>query len=328
MATLREEDILNASNIVEAKELTRYYGTLLAVDHVSFQVRRGEILGLLGPNGAGKTTIVRMLTGVITPSEGSALVEGHDIVRDTLSAREHIGVVPEEANIYIDLTVWQNVMLMGELHGLPRATRTKRGRELLTLFGLANRAKDRGHSLSKGLRQRLMLCMALISKPTILFLDEPTTGLDISSARLIRELVVQMNRDLGMTTFLTTHNLEEAAQLCHRVAIMSEGRIAAIDTPEALRHQFEAVRSVEVSFEDEHLEVEILSQLRDVTEVVKLPGGFRLFTSQPGRVAQEIACFAGDRNVTIKSIRTCEPTLEDIFLRITQASSTQDESHE
>jgi ABC-2 type transport system ATP-binding protein len=240
-----------------------------------------------------------------------------------MAAREHTGTVPEEANVYADLTVWQNLMLMGELHGVPRPRRIQRGKELLSLFGLGDRAQQKGRALSKGLRQRLMLCMALVSDPTVLFLDEPTTGLDVASTRLIRELVVRMNRQEGTTIFLTTHNIQEADQLCHRVAIINTARIAAIDTPAALRGQFEALRSVEVTFTKGCLDAEKLSALDTVTQVKPLTRGARLFTPEPGRVAQEIACLAQEMGATIESIRTGEPALEDIFLRITESSSTR-----
>ncbi len=305
-------------NVIEARGLVRRYGELLAVDRVSFQVRRGEVFGFLGPNGAGKTTTVRMLTGVILPSQGTALVDGHDVVREAVAAREHIGTVPEEANVYADLTVWRNLMLMAELHGVPRVRRTKRGKELLELFGLSDRTGQKGRALSRGLRKRLMLCMALIGEPTVLFLDEPTSGLDVASARLIRELIVRMNRRQGMTVFLTTHNIEEADQLCHRIAIINRGRIIATDTPEALRRRFEAVRSVEVSLAGEGVDAKALSSLEGVSEVERLAGGFRLLTSEPGRVAQQVAWLTRQKGVPIRTLRTCEPSLEDVFLRITE----------
>jgi len=312
-------------NIIEVRGLTRRFGKLVAVDHVDFEVRRGEIFGFLGPNGAGKTTTIRMLTGVVTPSEGTALVDGHDIRREPVDAREHTGVVPEEANVYFDLTVWQNLMLAGELYGVPRARRMERGRELLDLFGLGDMAKRKGRALSKGLRQRLMLCMALVSDPTVLFLDEPTGGLDVASARLIRELVVRMNRRQGMTVFLTTHNIDEADQLSHRVAIINRGRIAAIDEPAVLRNRFDSARSVEVSFAEGSLDRQALATIETVSDVRPTGQGLRLFTDQPGRVAQEIASMARDRHVTIGSVRTCEPALEDVFLRITDDAPTREE---
>ncbi|HXP06286.1 MAG TPA: ABC transporter ATP-binding protein, partial [Stellaceae bacterium] len=173
---------MSAEPIIEAEGLTRHYGDRVAVDHVNFSIARGEIFGFLGPNGAGKSTTVRMLTGYIQPTSGTARVAGYDIVAAPVSARQHIGVVPEEASAYADLTVWQNVMLMAELHSVPRRRRIERGAELIELFGLADRREQKGRDLSKGLRQRLMLCMALVSDPEILFLDEPTSGLDVASS--------------------------------------------------------------------------------------------------------------------------------------------------
>jgi ABC-type Na+ transport system ATPase subunit NatA len=170
---------------IEVSGLTKRYGSpesgVLAVDRVSFQVHQGEVFGFLGPNGAGKTTTVRMLTGVIDPTAGTATIQRHDVRKDSLAAREHLGIVPEQANVYLDLTVWQNVMLMAELHAVPRRQRMREGRRLLDLLGLADRREHKARTLSKGLRQRLMLCSALVSGPEVMFLDEPTTGLDVHS---------------------------------------------------------------------------------------------------------------------------------------------------
>ena len=308
---------MNMDAAIRATGLTRRFGPVLAVDHVDFRVERGEVFGFLGPNGAGKTTTVRMLTGVILPTEGTATVEGRDVVREAVAARENIAVVPEEANVYVDLTVRQNVLLMAELHGVAKAARTERTRELLELFGLGERVDQSGKKLSKGLRQRLMLCMALVSEPAVLFLDEPTTGLDVASARLIRELVGQLNRERGMTVFLTTHNIEEAGQLCHRIAVINTGRIAAIDTPEALRGRFEELRSVEVSFARRPLGAEDLSGIVAVGEVKPMAAGFKLYTTEPGRVAQEVVRLAAERGADIESIHTHGPALEDVFVRLT-----------
>jgi ABC-2 type transport system ATP-binding protein len=312
---------------IDARGLTRRYGPLLAVDHVRFTVRSGEVFGLLGPNGAGKSTTVRMLTGYVAPSEGTALLDGHDIVTDGLAARQRLGVVPEEASIYQDLTVWQNVMLMAELYAVPRARRTRHGGDLLALFGLDARKADRGRSLSKGLRQRLMLCMALVGEPAILFLDEPTTGLDVASARLIRETVSRLNRERGLTVFLTTHNLEEADELCHRVAIIHRGRLAAVDTPQALRATIEARRSVEVTFAEP---LDAMPEIDDPAgEVEPFAGGTgaRIFTRTPGRTAQEIAVWATQRGLHIESIATRTPSLEEAFLAITGPRAVTPEPH-
>jgi ABC-2 type transport system ATP-binding protein len=306
------------SNAIEARDLTRRYGPVLAVDHVSFTVRSGEIFGFLGPNGAGKSTTVRMLTGSIAPSEGTALVDGHDVVTDGLAARQRLGVVPEDASIYQDLTVWQNVMLMAELYAVPRARRVRHGDELLARFGLGARKNENGRNLSKGLRQRLMLCMALVGEPAILFLDEPTTGLDVASARLIRETVARLNRERGLTVFLTTHNLDEANDLCHRVAIMHRGRLAAVDTPHALRATIEGRRSVEVTFTVATNAMPPVSDPEAIIETFAGGAGLRIYTSMPGAAAQEVAAWAMERGLDVESIATRAPSLEEVFLALTE----------
>jgi ABC-2 type transport system ATP-binding protein len=302
---------------IQASALTRAFGDRIAVQAVSFDVAPGEIFGFLGPNGAGKSTTARMLTGFIPPTSGQALVSGIDVGQHPSAARRHIGVVPEEANVYADLTVWDNVMLMAELHGIDYATRRARAGKLLDRFELIPRSGQSGRELSKGLRQRLMLCMALVSEPEVLFLDEPTSGLDVASTRLIRDIVLDLNRQRGMTVFLTTHNMDEAEQLCHRVAIINQGRLAAIDTPTALRARVQARRSVEVRFaEAVHDPVALIPELSGL-ELATLAGGFRAYTSDPGPLAQSIASRATAQNLHIDSIATQAPTLEDVFLTIT-----------
>jgi len=318
---------LTTDNAIETRDIVRRYGDVLAVDHVSFVVRRGELFGFLGPNGAGKTTTVRMLTGVIEPTAGSAAVDGHDVVTEPAVSRERLGIVPEQANVYEDLTVWQNLMLMAELHAVPRKRRRERGGELLSLFGLADRHGQKGRALSKGLRQRLMLCMAMVSDPVILFLDEPTTGLDVASARLIRDLIAKENREEGTTVFLTTHNIQEADDICSRIAIINSGCIAAIDTPEALRDSVEASRSVEVSFAAGGPDTPDFSRVEAVEEVKRLARGVRLYTRKPGRVAQEVACLARDRGLLIETLITREPSLEEVFLHITGTAGAEDRRH-
>jgi ABC-2 type transport system ATP-binding protein len=308
-------------NAIEARGLARRYGSLAAVDRVSFTIAAGEVFGLLGPNGAGKSTTVRMLTGYVVPTEGTALLDGYDMATQPLRARRRLGVVPEDANIYVDLTVWQNVMLMAELHGVPRRRRTRAGQELLERFGLAGRITDRGRALSKGLRQRLMLCMALVNEPAILFLDEPTSGLDVASARLIREIVLELNRERATTVFLTTHNLEEANRLCDRVAIIDHGRLAAVDTPAALRATVEARRSVEVTFAAAPAAAPALGDRDAMVETFAGGTGCRVYTRDPGRAAQEIATWAGARGLRIESICTRAPSLEDVFVHLTTAAS-------
>jgi ABC-2 type transport system ATP-binding protein len=300
---------------IRVQGLTKRFGDCLAVDSISFDVPQGEILGFLGPNGAGKTTTQRMLTGVLGPTSGDAYVLEHDVSRDPVGAKEHIGVVPEVANPYLELSGWKNLMLMGELCGVARRKRHEQGRALLERFDLWGRSNDRARTYSKGMRQRLMLAMALIHEPRVLFLDEPTAGLDVISRRLIHSTVKQLAED-GVATFYTTHNIEEANLLCHRVAIICEGRLAAVDTPERLKAAFAESQRVQVAF-SETIQAEALSSLQGVTHVEKTGDKLELYTGSPGRVCRHLVDFARDRSMEIVSLNTLGPSLEDVFLRLT-----------
>ena len=231
---------MSREGTVEAHGLTRKFGDLVAVEDVSFAVPRGEIFGFLGPNGAGKTTTLRMLTGLLPPTSGRAVVAGYQMSRHAVRARRGMGVVPENANIYVDLSVWRNLMLMAELYGVGRREREERGDELLEQFGLRERKADPGRTLSKGLRQRLMLSMALISRPQILFLDEPTVGLDVASARLIRQLIREHNRQ-GVTVFLVEQNAQ-ALSCADRAYILEGGEKRAEGTAQELMNDEEIGR--------------------------------------------------------------------------------------
>jgi ABC-2 type transport system ATP-binding protein len=300
-------------HLIQADMLSRRFGDHLAVDQVSFTVARGEIFGFLGPNGAGKSTTARMLTGFVRPTSGRAFIAGLDVEKHASAARRLMGVVPEEANVYADLTVRQNVLLMAELHGIPKVQRLARADELLQTFDMTGRKAQKGRELSKGLRQRLMLCMALVSDPQVLFLDEPTTGLDVASTHMIRQVIQRMNRESGMTVFITTHNMDEADQLCHRVAIINKGKLAAIDTPAALRGRVSSLRSVEVRFAQNGVQPE--------GKVIMAANGFQVFDPNPGRLAQEIASQATALNLSIESLNTRAPSLEEVFVSITAGES-------
>jgi len=311
-----QENLLQMKAVIEVRGLTRKFGPLVAVDHVEFGVYQGEIFGFLGPNGAGKTTTVRMLTGVIDPTEGTATIQGHDIREEPLLSRAHIAVVPEEANVYLDLSVWQNLMLMAELHGVARHRRLQEAERLLDAFELTERKKQKARTLSKGLRQRLMLCAALVTGPEVLFLDEPTSGLDVQSARLIREIVSDMNRS-GLTVFLTTHNMSEAGEMCSRVAIIDKGCIAAIDTPEQLRSTISSRQYIEVSFAGAAPEHNELASLPGVSDIDADNRTFRLYTKLPGQVVTEVARLADRRGLEITDLGNRKPSLEDVFLHFT-----------
>ncbi|MEF8826456.1 MAG: ABC transporter ATP-binding protein [Halapricum sp.] len=308
----------NHSAAVDVGDLTKRFGDLTAVDGISFQVEEGEVFGFLGPNGAGKSTTIRMLTGVLRPDSGSARIVGNDIGTDTEAAKSEIGIVPEQFNAYPDLTAWKNLMLAGELYGVPRERRQTRGKELLRSFGLFDRRHSSTSEYSKGMKQRLMLTMALVHDPTVLFLDEPITGLDVESQRLIRERLSELNRE-GRTVFLTTHDIDEADRLCDRVAIIVRGTIAAIDTPADLKHTIERTRAVEASFASE-VERDALAGLAAVERVETRGDTFRLMTSDPDAVVKAIVAHAETADLTLRSLQTLGPSLEDAFVALTEGT--------
>jgi ABC-2 type transport system ATP-binding protein len=276
------------------------------------------LFGFLGPNAAGKTTTIRMLTGVIKPTEGTARIFGYDILREGLESRQLMGIVPEMANAYVDLSAWNNIMLMGELYGIPRKDRQARGADLLKKVGLYQRKDHLVKGFSRGMKQKLLLCMALINEPQILFLDEPTSGLDVESQRLIRDMIRELNAR-GITVFLTTHNMDEASQLCDNIAIINHGRVAAIDSPERLRSRSSGLQSIEVSF-NKKVDTKELLVIRGVNEVKKLGDKWRLYVENPSDVIGGLVEFARAGRAKIISLNTLAPTLEDVFLRLTQAA--------
>lgn len=219
-------------NAIVADELTHWYGELVAVDHISFNVAEGEILGFLGPNGAGKTTTIRMLTGQLKPKAGKATLLGIDISKNLDRVQGDIGVCFEETNLYEQMSATENLRLFARLFGMHRFDCDA----LLERVGLGGRGKDRVETYSKGMKQRLMVARSIVNRPRILFLDEPTVGLDPTSAESIRNIILQ-ERERGATVFLTTHDMMEADKLSDRVAFMNQGKIVALDTPHNLKQQ-------------------------------------------------------------------------------------------
>jgi ABC-2 type transport system ATP-binding protein len=304
-------------NAIEADSLSKQFGALQALSGVSFTVREGECFGFLGPNGAGKTTTIRILTGITTPTSGSATIFGKDIVRETITARKQMGIVHETSNIYTDLTAWQNLMFTAELYHVGKAEREKRGKDLLELFGLWERRNDKSNGFSKGMKRRLTLAMGLINHPRLLFLDEPTSGLDVQSNIIIRDVIRELN-STGVTVFLTTHNIEEANLACDRVAIINKGHIAAIDTPEKLKKTIQSVQSIEVAFDTASpTRLKELEQLPTVSEVRKEGDKFRLITEDPPAVIDAVMAYAHDHQTRVISVNTLGPSLEDVFIRLT-----------
>ncbi|MBS7620186.1 ATP-binding cassette domain-containing protein [Candidatus Bathyarchaeota archaeon] len=305
--------------VAKAQYLTKRYHGVLAVDRIDLEVYRSEFFGLLGPNSAGKTTTIRMLTGQTKPTSGVAIVADYDIIHQPIKAKEHVGVVPEASNVYDEMSAWDNLIFAAELYGVPRKERNKRAKDLLERFGLYERRGDRVGNFSKGMKRRLTIAAALIHRPCIVFLDEPTTGLDVQSARIIRNLLKELNRS-GVTIFLTTHYIEEADQLCQRIAIINQGRIVALDSPEKLKALVEERHVVEVSFSPAKDLDGQLKGLKHVSDVSWVGDRFRLYVEDASEVIPLLIDFGRENKLRIVSINTMKPSLEDAFVKITGLS--------
>jgi len=311
----------NKDIVIQAADLTKFYGEILAVDHISFEVERGEIFGFLGPNGAGKTTTIRILTGLSQPTDGKASVLAFDINSRIVEAKRHIGVVPEISNLYDELSAIDNLLFMAQLYGVPRPQRRKRVEELLKTFGLYERKDSPFRTFSRGMKRALTIAAALIHNPKILFLDEPTVGLDVVAARSLRNLIANL-RQQGITIFLTTHYLEEADLLCDRVAILVKGRIIKIDSPEALKATAEEESVIEFSVEREISELmENLSNKFPGAKVVAAEQNkVRIYGGIPADIYDNVFRFAKYKGIEIQSVNSIKPSLEDAFIKITGLS--------
>ena len=273
---------------IETEHLTRTFGALRAVDDLNLTVEEGEIFGLLGPNGAGKTTTIRMLTGQLRPTSGAARVAGFDIQQQTEALKSRIGVVWEYQNLYERSTGRDNLRFYARLYGV----NPSRVGKVLALVGLEQRGRDTVRTYSNGMKQRLLIARALLHEPRVLFLDEPTRGLDPTVGREIRRLIAGL-AEQGVTVFLTTHYMEEADQLCRRVAFMNQGRIVALDVPQRLKVQY-GERSVRAVLQDGEIRT------------------FSLDAPQDGQLLGELVA-AG----RIQTMHTTEATLEEVFIRLT-----------
>lgn len=281
-----------AQDAIVAEELTYRYAELVAVDHVNFSVAEGEILGFLGPNGAGKTTIVKMLTGQLKPKDGKARLLGMDVASNIEKVQGDIGVCFETTNLYEQMSAIENLKLFARLFGIPAFDADA----LLTRVGLEGRGKDRVETYSKGMKQRLMVARSLVNRPRVLFLDEPTAGLDPTSSEAIRNIILE-ERERGATVFLTTHDMLEADKLSDRVAFMDRGKIVALDTPLNLKRQYGK---------------------RALKAKISTPGGGledrEIILDTPETADAIHQLFSKENVVTVHSE---EATLEDIFINIT-----------
>ena len=295
-------------NIIQVSQLTKVYQTvkdeppLRAVDGIEFAVREGEVFGFLGPNGAGKTTTIRMLTGLARPTAGVATVMGLNLATDVTRIKRQIGVVPETSNLYDELSAFDNLVFAMQLYGVPRAERKARAEELLARFRLSEKRDAPFAKLSRGMKRALTIAAALAHRPLLIFLDEPTTGLDVMSARNLRQMITGLRKE-GVTVFLTTHYLEEAERLCDRIAIIVKGHIVALDTVERLKATAQNKTIVEVTLADTGNRIET-----------------RRIEGESVEMAARAALAQADGR-RVLAINTLRPTLEDVFVKLTGLSA-------
>lgn len=305
---------------ISTTNLTKKFGNFTAVDHVSFDVRNGEIFGLLGPNGAGKSTAIRMLSTLSIPTEGSATVAGFDVQKEDGKVREHIGLVSEKMIMYGELTARENLLLFGKLYDIPRDVLDKRIAKLLSYVRMEKWADHRIDTFSTGMKQRINVIRALVNQPEILFLDEPTLGLDPQSSAEIRELIRRINIENSTTMVLTTHMMGDADMLCNRIGIMDGGKIVALDTSTNLKRSISGNDATLFEFEIPNLDAGIVSSvesLRSVSSVVRGDAA-HIKVSSVGNDSFDTLVDALRKNgAQIRTVKNLEPTLEDVFLHIT-----------
>lgn len=307
------------SNAIVVENLTKNYVDLMAVDHISFRVRRGEVYGFLGPNGAGKTTTIRMLVGLTTPSWGTATVAGFDIQDEIVEVKRRVGVVPETSNLYDELSVWDNLLFASRLYQVPRVERVERIRDILETFNLQERRETRFGKLSKGLKRRVTIAAALIHHPEILFMDEPTAGLDVMSALSLRNIIGELRRE-ETTVFLTTHYIQEADQLCDRIGIIVEGKIVTIDTPENIKTTIGVTPVVDALLSREP-DSSIIGALEEHGEVYHVDRRIKVVTDDVMVALESLLRVTSERGIRIEDVNTSRPSLEEAFVRLTGVSS-------
>jgi len=304
---------------IAVQGISKKFGALQAVDNVSFRVPVGEIFGLLGPNGAGKSTLIRMLTTLVPPTSGTAIVAGHDIIHDPNAVRMRIGVIPQNMTSDPELTCAENIGIHARLFGITGAARRQKTQELLEAVGLLDRADSLAATLSGGMRRRLEIARGLVHDPQILFLDEPTTGLDPVSRISVWEMISHLRAQQGRTLFLTTHYMDEADRLCDRVAIVDKGRIVALDTPVALKASVPGASRIELQFyPDLPGGVAELERLPAVKSVRALGSAtYRISSDRGPASAQELVELARDHKLELKSLSVQSTSLDDVFLHYT-----------
>ena len=307
------------SNILEVRNLVKQYGDFTAVKGISFEIKEGEIFSLLGPNGAGKTTTISMLSTLYTPTSGDATIGGHSITKDAMAVKQLIGVVPQEIALYEDLTARENLLFWGQMYGLSGKPLNSRVDEVLQQIDLTEKAKNKVKTYSGGMKRRVNIGVGLLHKPRLLFMDEPTVGIDPQSRRAILDTVKDLNKQ-GMTVLYTTHYMEEAQELSDRVGIIDHGELIALGTQAELTKQVGQTDTLILHIgenDDAQGLAGSLKGLQDILEVNAADHEISIITPQAENILAAVVSKANERGIRIRSMEIREPNLEAVFLHLT-----------
>ncbi len=305
-------------NAIEVERLTKKFGNLVAVNQISFDVREGEVFGLLGPNGAGKTTLIRMLTTLTPPTSGTARVAGHDIARDAEGVRNSMGVIPQALTSDPELTAEENLSIHAKLYGVPAGDRPGLIQRLLVAVDLEDFARELVRNFSGGMRRRLEIARGLVHSPKILFLDEPTTGLDPVSRTNVWEMITKLKEQANLTILLTTHYMDEADKLCERIAIVDHGKLVALDTPTKLKDSIPGTDVVEAEFTGVPANwLDELRGLAQVADVSQRDAVVHMASHNGPLTVGALMDLARQRGVTVNKVTVQSTTLDDVFLHYT-----------
>ncbi len=299
-------------NAVEIHDLVKRFGDFVAVDHINLEVRRGEIFGFLGPNGAGKSTTIRMLCGLLLPTSGSATVGGLDVMTQSEAIKQHIGYMSQKFSLYDDLTVEENIDFFSGIYGVPRERRAERKAYVLRMAGIEERRTSLTRLLSGGWKQRLALGCAILHEPPILFLDEPTSGVDPIARRTFWNLIYQLSA-AGHTVFVSTHYMDEA-EYCHRLALMYRGKVIALGTPAELKQSLKSHHLLHLEVSDVLTSMKVLEKMTGVSDVAVFGGGLHVTVEDSSRAIPQIRVALEQAGITVTVLEPIQPSMEDVFV--------------